>query len=384
MRAIALGTVLALASLSAASAEIAISAQDGKQIRDDKGPTQDTVTVISFGASKPVVIGTVAAPASMIGPPTAVAVAPDYSFALVTCGQKLDAGNKLQLDDIVSVIGLDDPTHPKVLQTIHAGPGAMGVSLNRKATMAMVAASGENAIYVYTVADRQLTQVGKVMLDDKSEPRDVIFSPDGKNAYVVRWGDGKLTKLAINGTNVTRVADILTGVVPSGPTNNIDAGDISRDGRYLFNTAFGGTPMSRPKMGAIAVTDLRSFRLVGAAEVGDGTENLTLSPDGKYIAVTILNGTASVRSAPNFATVLGKIKLLKVDGPRLTPVAEADTGHNCQGITISDDNKTLLMQCATEKDIEVFHFDGTSLTRDMAATLIFDNRPGAIATNRTR
>ena len=42
------------------------------------------------GSAKPVVIGSVGAPASMIGPPTAVAVAPDNSFALVTCGQKLD------------------------------------------------------------------------------------------------------------------------------------------------------------------------------------------------------------------------------------------------------------------------------------------------------
>jgi len=65
-------------------------------------------------------------------------------------------------------------------------------------------------------------------------------------------------------------------------------------------------------------------------------------------------------------------------------VAEADTGHNCQGTTFSDDNKTVLMQCATEKDIEVFHFDGTSLTRDQGATLTFDSRPGAIATARTR
>jgi 6-phosphogluconolactonase (cycloisomerase 2 family) len=261
----------------------------------------------------------------------------------------------------------------------------MGVSMNRKMTMAMVAASGEDAIYVYTIANRQLTQVGKVQMDAKSEPRDVILSPDGKSAYVVGWGSGKLSKLAIDGTKVTRAGDIMTGVVPESPgATNIDAGDISHDGRYLYNTAFGGTPMSKPKVGAIAVTDLKSFKLVAATEVGDGTENLTLSPDGKYIAVTILNGTASVRTAPNFATVLGKLKIYSVAGPKLTFVAEADTGHNCQGITFSDDNKTILMQCATEKDISTYRFDGKSLTRDAAATLTFDARPGAIATARNR
>ncbi len=369
----------------AARAELAISAHDGKQIREDKGPTKDQIVMISFGAGKPKVIGSVEAPASMIGPPTSIAVARDFSFAIVTCGQKLDANNKLQLDDVVTVIGLDDPTKPKVLQTLHAGPGAMGVSMNRSKTLAMVAASGEGAVYVYSIADRHLTQVGKIDVGAKSEPRDVIFAPDGKNAYVVGWGNGKLTKLAIDGTKVTVVGDIMTGIDPKGQAiNNIDGGDISRDGRYLYNTAFSGTPMGASKTGNIAVTDLRNFKLVAATEVGSGTENLTLSPDGKYMAVTILNGTAMVRSAPDFNTVLGKLKLYAVNGPKLTFVAEADTGHNCQGTVFSDDNKTILLQCATEKDIEVFRFDGKSLTQDKSATLTFDGRPGAIATNRTR
>ncbi len=109
-----------------------------------------------------------------------------------------------------------------------------------------------------------------------------------------------------------------------------------------------------------------------------------MSPDGKYIAVTILNGTASVRSAPNFATVLGKLKIYAVNGPRLSFVAEADTGHNCQGTNFSYDNRTILLQCATEKDISMYRFDGRALTRDMGATLTFDARPGAIATARSR
>jgi hypothetical protein len=384
MRALLLASVLSLVPL-AAYAELAVSAHDGKQIREDKGPAKDEIAIIAFGSANPKVIGRVEAPASMIGPPTSIAVARDYSFAIVTCGQKLDAGSKLVLDDVVTVIGLDDPTKPKVLQTLHAGPGAMGVSMNRAKTLAMVAASGEGAIYVYSIADRHLTLIGKIDVGAKSEPRDVIFAPDGKNAYVVGWGNGKLTKLAINGTRVTRVGDIMTGVDPAGQAiNNIDGGDISRDGRYLYNTAFSGTPISAEKTGTIAVTDLRSFKLVASTVVGSGTENLTLSPDGRYMAITILNGTAMVRSAPDFDMVLGKLKIYAVDGPKLTFVTEADTGHNCQGTAFSDDTKTILLQCATEKDIEVFRFDGKSLTRDMGATLSFGARPGAIATNKTR
>jgi DNA-binding beta-propeller fold protein YncE len=304
-------------------------------------------------------------------------VAPDYSFALVTNGQKLDANNKLQLEDIVSVIGLDDPTHPKVLQTAHAAAGAMGVSMNKKMTLALVASSGDDSVAIFSISGRQLTAVGKIQLEAKSEPRDALIAPDGRTAYVVRWGDGKITKLAIDGTKVTRVADIAVGTNPDGAI-------ITPDGRYLFNTNFGGTPMTTPKMGAVTTIDLKSGKVIGATEVGNGPEHVALSPDGKYLVAVLGNGSASLKSAANFATVLGKLRVFKVAGGKLSPVAQADTGHNCQGAAFSDDGHTILMQCAVEKDIEVFHFDGSSLTRDQAATLTFDSRPGAIATAKSR
>ena len=44
----------------------------------------------------------------------------------------------------------------------------------------------------------------------------------------------------------------------------------------------------------------------------------------------------------------------------------------------------VLQQCAAERAIQVFHFDGQSLPRDEAATMRFESRPGAIATHRSR
>src|ERR1700760_2180661 len=102
------------AAAAALPAQVAVSANDGKQLRpgdDPPGMRPDTVSVIDLNHYPPKVLGSIQAPASLIGPPDAVAVAPDSSFALVTCGQKPDPNNpgKLLPDDVVSVIDLSKP-----------------------------------------------------------------------------------------------------------------------------------------------------------------------------------------------------------------------------------------------------------------------------------
>jgi DNA-binding beta-propeller fold protein YncE len=373
-------SVLTLALFStAAMAELAISANDGKQARAGDTPpgvTKDYASVIQFGQqSKPMEIGRIDVPATVIGPPTSVAVAPDYSFAIIDNAQKFDASNKLVPDGVVSVIGLDDPTHPKLLQSLAADPGAAGVSINRKGTLAMVAAMQGASVTAYAIADRHLTETGKIKFDPKADARDVVFAPDGKTAYVVLWGAGKIAKIAITGTGISQSGEIAVGVQP-------DNAVISPDGRYLYNTNFGGMSATE-KTGAVSAVDLKTGKLVGSVEVGAQPEHVAMSPDGKYLAVTVGNGAATQFNGRNFE-VLSKVKVLKPDGAKLSVVAEADTAHYCQGVTFSDDAKTILAQCALEKEIETLRFDGKSLTRDKDATLKFQSRPGGIATARSR
>src|ERR1700749_3932800 len=127
MRMILLATALVLTPF-AAFADLAISGQDGKQVRAGDGlpmkPTPDSVATISFSSTDaPKVIGMLEVCSTQMGPPSALAVAPDYSFVLAACPQTIDDANKTHPTDTVSVIGLDDPTHPKLLQTVPAGMG---------------------------------------------------------------------------------------------------------------------------------------------------------------------------------------------------------------------------------------------------------------------
>lgn len=381
MRAILLATALALTP-AMALADIAISGQDGKQVRAGDNlpmvPTPDSVAVIEFSSGKaPKVIGMIEVCSTQMGPPSAIAVAPDYSFVLAACPQQFGPDKKLVPQNKVAVIGLDNVTKPTLLQTVEAGMGATGVYLNRKADIALVTGTGDDTITLFTIKDRQLTQASQVKLEAKAEPRDVIIAPDGKTAYALRFGDAKVTKLAIKGDQLSRVADFDVGVQPDG-------GSISADGRYLFVNNFGGAPGTTKGNGATTVTDTRTGKIIEAVEVGALPETVIQSPDGKYVAVVIGNGSATVRNAANYNQVFGKLSLFRTAKGKLTHIADAQLGHACQGVVFSDDGKRLLVQCSVERDIRVFDFDGKTLTERPEAILTMVSRPGAMVTAKTR
>ncbi|HTF00663.1 MAG TPA: YncE family protein, partial [Bradyrhizobium sp.] len=135
---------------SACYAEIAVSANDGKMVLENgvatvrKEPLPDTVSIIELSGASPRVVAELSAPASVVGPPSSVAIAPDESFALVTGAMKVDPADPTKAipDDKLTVIDLKS-SPPKILATLQAGAGAAGVSINRAATLALVANRSE-------------------------------------------------------------------------------------------------------------------------------------------------------------------------------------------------------------------------------------------------
>jgi len=111
---------------------------------------------------------------------------------------------------------------------------------------------------------------------------------------------------------------------------------------------------------------------------------VTLSPDGKYAALVLANGAATTKSDPKYSQITGILKVFAVGAGTLTEVAHADSCHWAQGATFSPDGKLILQQCAAEREILVFRFDGQSLVQDKDATLKVEARPGAIATGVSR
>ena len=84
------------------------------------------------------------------------------------------------------------------------------------------------------------------------------------------------------------------------------------------------------------------------------------------------------------AAMIGSPNAVAVGPGTLTPVAQVDSCHWAQGLAWSDDGKLVLQQCAAERVIQTFRFDGSSLVRDESATLTFVSRPGSLSTQHSR
>ena len=112
---------------------------------------------------------------------------------------------------------------------------------------------------------------------------------------------------------------------------------------------------------------------------------ITYSVNGKqYVAVVVGNGSATVRNAPNYNSVFGKLVIFKREGGKLTHVTDGQIGHACQGVVWSEDGKRLLVQCSVERDIRTLDFDGKTLTERPDAVIKMQSRPGVMVTSRAR
>jgi DNA-binding beta-propeller fold protein YncE len=301
----------------------------------------------------------------------------DSRLAIVTAGQILDGSGALTPGDLVTVIDLSRPGEPRVVQTLHAGAGAAGVAINPAGTLALVANTGADSISVFAIGGGRLTPVGTVALDPKSRPVDVAFEND-QVADVVAQGANKLLRLAVNGSEVTRgAADIAVGAGPYSLA--LDPRTHLAYVSHLGGRAPGGPP--GPKPGSVGIVDLAAGSMVDQIDTGVTPEHVGLSPSGRFLEVTVNNGSTAPASSPAFHD-FGTMTIYRVEGARLLPAAETRTGRWCQGAVWSADERRVLLQCSLKKQIEVYGFDGRSLKPEQPVAL--NARPGAIATARSR
>jgi len=339
-----------------------------------KNPAPDTVTIIDLGAKPPKVVAEIeGVPCSVIGPPLSVAVTPDESLALVTASMKVDPKDptKQTEDNRISVIDLK-ATPPKVIATLEAGKAPAGISVNRAGTMALVANRADGCVTILSIKGKTVAVAGKVQIGDAAQAlAHVAFTPDGKRALVTRDGENLITVLNINGEKVTLAGrDMRSGIRPYGL-------EISGDGKMAVVANVGG---GGGDIDTIGVLDLQANppRGVDVIAVGVTPEGIKLSPDGKWCAVIVHEGTGRAKDSP-FYHDAGKLILFRVEGTKLLRTAEAPIGHWSQGIAFSADEKTILVGNMVENNVQVFSFDGTAL-KDTGQKIATKGGPVAMRT----
>lgn len=336
-----------------------------------KNPPPDNVVIIDTSQYPPRVVATVDAPTSVVGAPNSVWISPDEKWALVTSATKIDPKDPTKIidNDAVSVIDLT-ASPPKVVQTIEAGKGANEVSVDSDGDYVLVANRAEGTLSAFTVSDKTLTKAGKIDLNDaKSMPSSVMFTPDADHALVtlyganaVAWADTAEAKTTITSHK------IITGVSPYTMDIN-KAGTLAA----VSNMGGGGTG----DIGTVSLIDLTRNppATVDTFAVPASPEGMKFSPDGRFLAVASITGSTQPTSSPIYHDH-GRLWLLAVDGGMLSPVTEAPIGRWSQGIAFSKDGKTILVGSMIDHGLNVFRWDGKTLTP--GKTLDTKGAPAAI------
>ena len=355
---------LTMVSSPPAMADVIVSSNDGHTIMNAQGrlvapaqPAPDTISVIDVTSAQPRIKATFDAPGSVVGPPGAIWLSPDQSWGIVTAATKADEDAKsggISPDDRVAVFDLTAKP-PKVVQSVTAGLGASQVRVSPDGRLALIANRVEGTVSVFAVNDKRLTAVGKVDTGNpKSMPSAVIFTDD-KTALLTRGGDNMVSVLHIDGTHVLiDPRPITTGLAPYSmdinaahtlvAVSNMGRGDGDED--------------------SVSLIDLQSkpYRCVGTFGVPSGPEPMKFSPDGRYLAIGAEYGTTKPATNP-FHHNNGLLGLYAVLGQTLHKLAEASTGPWIEAIAFSRDGKTILLQGMQNRQIELFGWNGQTLTR---------------------
>ncbi len=233
---------------------------------------------------------------------------------------------------------------PAVIATLEAGLGAAGVSFNPSGTLALVANRDEGTVSIFTVAGKTVTPAGKLALGDaKSGPCHVAFLPDGKRALV----DARQQDIAsIPDRRRQYDTKVMAGGLRPYSIEVSPKGDVA-----VFGNAGGG----QGDVDFVSVVDLHAMRVVNHVAVGQTIEAVGMSADGAYVAATVMNGSNRAPSHPAFNDH-GLVKVYRIEGTNLTPVAEANVGHGAAAPRIA--TARCRSPWRTVEKTQTFAFDG--------------------------
>src|SRR5438552_11350531 len=342
------------------SADIIVSAQDGKFVRVDGRATfpepapSDSLVVIDASTFPPVIKGTVEGLEHTVqGPPQAVAVTPDGKLAIVAAPTRYDYSAKKEVfDNFVQVIDIE-ASPPKLIGKVDVGGHTNGLSINREGTL-LLAAGHDGTVKVLAIDGKNVKLLDQVKVGEK-RLSGISFTHDGKAAIVAQRDENGAAVLSIDGMSVKLTTEkISTGVTPY-------AVDVSSDGKWavIGNTGVTGMlGLAGRTVGDADVVTLvdvsrRTFWAVQQISVLSTPEGVAISADGCWIAVSCMAGSNLTTDNVGRNTI-GKLLLFEIKDGWATKVSEVAGAEAAQGVVFSQDGKQILLQMDVERAIGVF------------------------------
>lgn len=354
--------LLATTSIQANAAPYMIIGNDEKPGTDAQGkpvvnPTgQDTVLIVDLAQPEaPKIVATLQLENSIVGPPVNLAISPNGSIALVADSMTVAEENgvrKLVPTDKVFVIDMQ-ANPPKLAQTVTVGKQPSGLSFSPKGDMALVTNRGDGTISILKIDGTNVTQTGTVAISPGVSH--VVFTPDGKHALALKSPDNKVAVLDIDGDKVTyNKLDIPTYAFPY----NIA---VTPDSKLAITADNGNGGSSDGSMDAVTVIDLEDAHphAIGHVTVGDAPEGLAVSPKGNLAAALNVDGSNMKQAWFHHPT--GSVTILHIDGKTVTPLKTVPVGAFPEAMAFTPDGRYLFVGNYTDQTFSILKVDGTDV-----------------------
>lgn len=324
---------------------------EANAVRNGPGGKDAVVVLDMSDPAHPQVTAQLPLPNTVFGPPTNLQITPDGKLGLIAnsiATAEKDGSWAAAPDDTLHVLDMTAQP-PKLVETIKVGRQPSGLSIGHDGRTALVANRAGKSVSMLRIDGTSVKQVAEVALPDQAAA--IAIAPDGKRAFVAMNLAGTVGVLAIDGDKMTydKKDDI-----PTGPgVYNLD---ITPDGRTVVaaNTATDGNG----SLTTLALIDTAGANphVVGFTTVGQGPEGLAISPDGKWVAVPLLNGSSALQAAPGYHRS-GVLQVFALNGQALTLAGEAELGAVPEGVAWSPDGQWLYVGNYNDKTLQIFHME---------------------------
>jgi DNA-binding beta-propeller fold protein YncE len=353
-----------------AAAQIILSGNENKIDLTSGGPKvvaraePDSISILDFSVFPPSVRHVTEVPNSVIG------------LALIANSIQLDPrdSTKWVPESFVHLLDLKtDP--PKVLGKVKTGGQPSGISITPDGRLALVANRADGSVSVLSIRSLEVSLIQTVQVCEPAESvSDVAIAPEGKLALASVQKGSYLAVLRIEGDRV--IADGRKLPTCGQPYRVV----ITPDGELGLTAGQGyGNGLDRD---AVTVIDLKSnpMRTTDYIAVGAVPESIEISPDGKLLAVVLMNGSNLAPGDPN-RTRHGGLVLLERNRRTFRVVAEHSIGRIPEGVAFTSDGKYLVVQCHPDRELWIFSVKRGAL-RDTGQRIKVPGMPSSLRAAR--
>ena len=323
-------------------------------------PGKDTLSIIDISKPKALrMLATIPLDNSIVGPPTNLAITPDRGMALVANsvnGVEKDGKPAIAPDDRLFVVDLK-ASPPAVINTLHLGKRPSGLAINNAGTMALVTNRDDGTVSVLSISGKDVKVTDTVSVGaGPDQAASVAITPDGKRALVAKAAANKVALLTIDGNKVTYdKRDLPVGIFPYNVV-------IAPNGKLALTADNGGNGSSDGNVDTVSVIDLEAnpVRVIDHVTVGDSTEGLVISPDGRFAASIEARGSNQPHNSW-FYHPGGAVTVLRINGKKVTNIGEVTVGGLPEGGVFSADSKTLFVGNFMDSDLSVLEVTGSGM-----------------------